>query len=222
MPADTQPPPPSPPPAKPKAPPLPRSHVIALWLYVAMFLVFLFDVGAARTRLITSIDRTFLIAMMGLGAVVGAGLGWIFYAALRARQRAGLKVENAGLGGFAAMLSLGLLYAGFFNHAAWRIAETYSFWGSTATISRAAFPIVSYRKGKSELYANLGGLAGEVPVSRIDYALLETAGTLRRPWSHCLRIARQEQGGAARIFKPAKPWRTQQTILPCPKSVQEL
>ena len=212
---------PSVPPAKPKAPPLPRGHVIALWLYVAIFLVFLFDVMAARTRLITSIDRTFLIAMMGLGAVVGAGLGWIFYAALRARQRAGLKVENAGLGGFAAMLSLGLLYAGFFNYAAWRIAETYSFWGSTATISHAAFPIVDYHQVKSRLYASLGGLAGDVEVSPSDYALLEVAGTLRRPWTRCLRIGRQEQGDAVRIVKPPAPRRTRQAVVPCPKSVQE-
>lgn len=121
--------------------------------------------------------------------------------------------------------AVGLLFGGLIaEQAMWRVANVYQFWNSKAPIVATAFPIRSVRHRGSGSQVSIGsdGQRDVLPISKRDYEMTKGLDVTRPPWQFCLRLLRQEEGQAVRIWRPSRPRLsfTGTTIIRCPEQVR--
>ncbi|MBB5727821.1 hypothetical protein [Sphingomonas prati] len=109
------------------------------------------------------------------------------------------------------------------NRAVWRESSILLFWNSAAPISTLRFPIREVRQTRAGAVVSIGS-AGEQALFSItpkDMLLLEGSRFLHRPWKHCLRLRRQVEGDAVRVWLSPHARQTTpgRTIVPCPADV---
>jgi hypothetical protein len=186
---------------------LPGRHCLTLaerivfGLYAVTFCLWVFDINAADTALVTPINRRFLGGVTWLGAFLGVMLGW-FVVRYSTRMRAETSFRRKVIMATLVLGTCGTFYAAIFYHAAWRAANIRAFAQSGSPITWAHFPIVSYRMRKSQpvVLIDRQGERRPIPISLADYQLLEGTAYSSR---YCLKIQRQQVRSAVRVFLPS-------------------
>ncbi|MBV1690849.1 hypothetical protein KRR38_25010 [Novosphingobium sp. G106] len=141
------------------------------WLLLAMAIAALFTLEAAlsSTALITPINRFFLDAMRGLGALVGLACGII------------VAVSDREIGKFrkiVTVLFLPFMIGFLFDGLAWRMADWWEFGLSSAPFSPASYRIKSVDHGRKgsrdsiEIDPYATGEATHIPVPPEQYRAL--------------------------------------------------
>jgi len=174
---------------------------IVFGLYAAVFCLWVFDINAADTALVTPINGRFLGGVTWLGAFLGVMLGW-FVVRYSTRTRAEASFRRKVIMASLVLVTFGTFYAVIFDHVAWRAANMRAFADSSSPITWAHFPIVSYRMRKSQpvVLIDRRGEERPIPISLADYQLLEATAHSSR---YCLNLQRQQVGSAVRVFRPS-------------------
>lgn len=176
-----------------------------LLVVLVVFGLFWLEALFAGTSLITPIDRTFLLSMRGLGALVGLSLGVVIF------------ITDATMNAFRKVLvALSLpFFIGFvFDGIAWRLADWWEFGLSTASFEPARYPVLRSHHGRKGAQDTLEidpfhtGEAADIPIPAAQYDALGAIAS-----DYCVTVLqRKSASGAIEIrtdgqykFMPPEP-----------------
>lgn len=176
-----------------------------LLVVIVVFGLFWLEALFANTSLITPIDRTFLLSMRGLGALVGLALGVLIFIT-DATMNAIRKVLVA--------LSLPFFIGFAFDGIAWRIADWWEFGLSTASFEPAQYPVLRSHHGRKGAQDTLEidpfhtGEAADIPIPAAQYDALRASAS-----DYCVTVLqRKSASGSIEIrtdgaftFMPPEP-----------------
>lgn len=196
---------------------------IALGTIVLAFAWWIVDLNAASTLLVTPVNSTLHWSVWLTGAAIGAWACLTVFNHLISRKLTApdKRVRNTIWVGSA----VGLLFGGLIaEQAMWRAANIFQFWNSKTPIVTTAFPIRSVRHRGSGSQVSIGsnGQRDILPISRRDSEMMKGWDVTHPPWQFCLRLRRQAEGQAVRIWRPSRPRLgfSGTTIIPCPAQLR--
>ena len=176
-----------------------------LLVVIVVFALFWLEALFANTSLITPIDRTFLLSMRGLGALVGLALGVVIFI-----TDATMNTVRKILVG----LSLPFFVGFAFDGIAWRIADWWEFGLSAASFESAHYPVLRSHHGRKGAQDTLEidpfhtGEAADIPIPAAQYDALGATAS-----DYCVTVLqRKSASGAIEIrtdgaftFMPPEP-----------------
>jgi hypothetical protein len=213
--------PPAPTPSTIRRSPLPTrsAYRTAILTALAIVIAWIAILNRTDTIIVSPINPWFvatIVLLCGLaGRRIGATIGAVQAAvSRRPTRRRTIRFLFAATG-----LAWGMIIG---TTVADRLVETLLFWRSPSPIVPTVFPVRSVRLQRGNFYLSVGseGRTDRIPISKRDYDVLAAATPLGRPWRYCIRLQRQANHDAVRIWLPGARRSGPQTVLPCPAAAQ--
>jgi MFS family permease len=192
-----------------------RAYRGAIGTVIALFVAWVIIINVHATIVVSPVRPWFVGAMVLLGGIAGARISSTIGAVQAAIKRRTNRARSIRVMFAACGFAWGMIVGATAGH---RIAEVALFWRSPAPITAAVFPIRSVGSTRGTPHLSIGSQGENDPIriSKRDYDVLSAAAPLRRPWRYCIRLKRQANTKAVRIWLPSARRSGSQTVFSCP------